>query len=310
MRRQPNLQREISRILKDAHVPIVAGENWAARSRDLAAGLAGLRITVDDIFYRNINLVVHDACRDIFTSHVAENENINASIEFRNSPHFKVTEKLGDLFEGSCNLVWTDLVFARQSIQKLVNAETGQVTRPGLGHGELIRDFTLWYSGNKFSRPKFETSDDDFELFGWCNGKAGYLVIMTLASILGNSLPQKELLSLVDLLISELELETAASGGFSLCHGFSGAMAAALGTSRLLESEIRISKLQTLYATKFSSLDLANISNELTVDCSWLTGVSGLLWIEKSMSKIPLVNPIVPFDSLLFRKNMAVIKSL
>ena len=181
-----NLRKQIEQVIQDSGSPIVAGENWASRDNGLSSGLSGLNLALFQADDRSSLAGVKAPIANLFS----------ADLEFRNGDLYINEEAihaptrhppiLGDLFTGVCNNIWTSLVLNHPISPERFKLDTGPVIRPGLGHGELIREFVLWYCNHKVNNTEFLLSEMEFEGAGWCNGEAGLLVIETLANLVSN----------------------------------------------------------------------------------------------------------------------------
>jgi hypothetical protein len=291
-----SLEISIREVLNEPQFPIQSGTNFASREEGLASGLSGLVLmssaATNSISEQNFE---HSKCRNIFTSNFSGQSFSNGDPEVEPSI-------LGDVFEGSANRVWTDLVFNRFIPRVHPNTLPGNVVRTGLGHGELVREFVLWYSkvGSSPQDP-FETSEKNLTTPGWCNGLAGEVAVQSLVAHVRPTIGNKNtLLASLDNLI-DLFSEDFKSLEFGLCHGFSGSLVTALGVARQLGADSRAYKVREIFANLAQPDCIVDLAPGLYLDSSWLTGSAGLVWASKVMERIPLVNPLLPIDSLAYK---------
>ena len=103
-----------------------------------------------------------------------------------------------------------------------------------------------------------------------------------------------------DTVLNSISNSDLSTEDFGLCHGISGVLVSLAALARLLSDPQRLSKVEELYEYLLSRDRLLNLLNANEVDCTWLTGVSGVIWGYKVVLEKPTFNALVPFDSRIF----------
>jgi hypothetical protein len=287
------------RILNSSQIPVQVASGMANRERGLATGTDGIFLTLAEAANEGPKFAVDGVtCRQIFSAKVVlEDQTLIFS-----SPGEAIHKRiLGDIFDGACSELWTDLVFGRRPKVRAFEAGARSVTTRGIGHGELIREFSLWVTRDWECGVKFETSEATYDSFGWCNGNAGLLAILaTERALNGNSNLDEDSRKTLEALV--LAIEQGNFREIGLCHGLAGACVTALGVARTFKIsgiEDRVRQAWTLQAEKLRNA----IPPHLEADASWLTGMAGVVWADAVLRNKPSVNPLLPIDSTAHEAN-------
>ena len=287
-------------VLQDPAQPIQAAKNWATRTKSLATGEAGLAFSTLPVIAPYAQIEVRGDVEDIFTAQIEWDGN---SLTFYNDdgPLSGEERVLGDIFDGECARFWTSLIIGEAYAERGHTRDFGQVVRPGLAHGDLIRDLREWYIRQRGTGEEFEAREVSFAGFGWCNGYAGLVVSQAVASMISKGLIDRDFAySSIDQIFSMFETSQSDSET-GLCHGVAGALVVAIGLARIIEDERLMQKTRDTFRALYADANLTRYPEDLLVDLSWLTGTSGFLWAAAVMEERPTINPIFPPDSASWR---------
>lgn len=291
------IARDLHKVLKDPSIPIQANENWGSRDNSLAGGTSGILLALFE-FTGDGDLKLQETDRDIFSVSFVASQPINFSSD-SSSIQGVAEQVLGDVFEGYCNTVWTNLTLGREIVAETYNPRSGIVERPGIGHGDLIRDFTRWIVEDRPNKQQFSTLDISFQGGGWCNGAAGLEVIRTLVANFSDEISLRDLEAAGHKMLhwasdhsNDLE--------FGLCHGISGIAVSAMGIARYLHSDDLAHHAANVFNDCLHQHNLTRYPDDLWTDYSWLTGTAGVLWAHCVLNQTPLINPIIPIDSQIY----------
>ena len=292
------IEEGVVRLLADTHMPIQAAKDWAGRGKLLATGESGLILCL--LEGTNQLSIEGASTTDVFSW-----EFVSAGGKFKlenQTPTVEGEHYLGDIFEGECAEFWTALVCRKSYFRKTTDLRKGVVVRPGLAHGEIIRELFEWYTSRKESTSPFTPSELEFRGGGWCNGSSGLAVGYCIAAkIAGESDLSKELSKhyFAELLSwVEQNFITAEAG---LCHGVSGVLTVLAGLARELGAKKKLSKVEELYRELLSQFGHLRYPDDLVLDASWLTGSAGIIWGYKAVKQIPNFNPLFPIDSRVWK---------
>ena len=280
-------------LASDSH-PLQAGTEYATRGSDLATGKSGLAMALTEagVGYRGLALDV-SRCSNVFT---AELDVSSSGFRLFNAPPPPSQNKLGDVFDGLASQSWTNLVLNRPKPQVITDYSANDVIRPGLGHGDLIRDLVKWLSPWPNIEGDFVSSETVFDGVGWCNGKSGLLAANSVVFQLRPSENRRDLLGklsaeVLDAVVRERE------GEYNLCHGWAGALVVVGSVARLIDRQDLEEQARATYQEKATPSSLLDMAPGFLVDTTWLTGASGLLWGWLALNKPPIINPLVPHFS-------------
>ena len=294
------LEYEINQVLINPDYPVVSAKNFASRDTSLATGLSGLKLALGRNLWKPIFEIRNLMSLDIFSSELKVEED---SVSILNHGEFDIASKplLGDLFTGRCNKTWSELTMNLPLSYGNFESNSGPVVRKGLAHGDLIRDFVKWINNSEGQNHNFFKSEDSYDTNGWCNGRSGFLVVSVLSQIYaGGDFQRVFLENEFDALLVSIRRSNSSTEDFGLCHGTSGVLVILAGLARLLNDHQRLNQVNVLYADLLSRDVLQNLLTTHEIDCSWLTGVSGVIWGYKAILKKPTFNPLAPFDSQIF----------
>jgi len=284
-------------VLDDNTLPVMAAHSGANRGNSFAQGLSGIRLAIAEMSGEALELQSTSKAESVFESEISWNPT-SGSLRFSSSYEKDSERILGDVFTGECARIWSDIVLGQVPRIDIPNRLPGSVLRPGIGHGELIRDFAIWLSN--LCEGDFLSPEEVFPLGGWCYGQAGLASILSLVNHFGAlaSSQTEQLRAMPEVLIDcvKNEKSTAESG---LCHGTAGMLVVAIGVARLLDDHSLIEKVQSVFRECVDNEAIIKFHPELEVDCSWLTGSSGIAWASAVMEKSPIVNPLFPLDTKL-----------
>ena len=295
------LEKELELAIRNPDYPIMAGANFASRESGLAIGISGLEWTTGRNLWKPIKQKREIENIDIFSAELKFEESQISFLDSLDNRDVQKIAELGDLFSGLSNQVWSQIVLNLPITHIQVSDSQNEIVRAGLAHGELIRDFTKWILDSGSPKPNFSTSESKFESNGWCNGNSGFLVISCLVQIeMGLTDIPKDLFVQFDKIFDSLATTSVDNLDSGLCHGTSGILVTLAGVARFLKDNERLIKVQTLFEEIFSSGAAFQLDPQRDLDCSWLTGMAGLLWAQKVLHEKPVFNPLVPFDSTTF----------
>jgi hypothetical protein len=284
----------LRRIALSPDWPVQAGPNWASRNTSIATGTSGIWLAIFEAETSNVELdSLSFPISDIFS---AEFLGDHGSFQIT-SPAMSDKLHLGDIFEGFCAAVWTSLVTRTTGPKKFVVNTHGSVDRPGLAHGETIRELCKVIAQGA-DESLLLTEMEQVQGVGWCNGRSG-IVAAKLVQMSTKPLDatERDLIVKESWLILEEVRQHYSAMEVGLCHGSMGALVVVNGAGRLLDSPAITSAAKDLSRTILSSPSVMNIHKDYLVDASWLTGVAGLLWGARCMLHPPVLNPLLPIDS-------------
>ena len=294
------LEFEIQKVLQKPDYPVISGAYFASRETGLATGLSGLSLSLGRNPWKPIISISHSIYPDIFSCELKFDED-SMTILNRDEVNISVQPRLGDLFTGTCNTTWSEMALNLPFTNEDFEDNPGPVVRQGLAHGELIRDFVKWIISPNRQGQKFVTSENSFDTNGWCNGRSGFIVVSALRRIyLEEDFERDFFANEFEILFSSIEKSNLSSEDFGLCHGISGVLVTLAALARLLSDDQRLRQVKELYEELLSRETILNLLTVNEVDCSWLTGVSGVIWGYKAVLEQPTINPLVPFDAKIF----------
>jgi hypothetical protein len=292
----------LTSILHDCRQPVMSGKYSASRDDSLATGTSGIALALIELESLSANQVrASKPLNDIFSSTLVEiTPDCNAYELFNDAEEVGTT--MGDLFSGFACATWTRLTVHQPQTLALYTEGPGSVVRPGLGHGELVREFTRWLHGNSDHSQEFTPSEMQFQSHGWCNGTSGLLCTKAIAAAFRRESSDEisELRYLASGLLNQ-SLSSLAYLGPTLCHGLPGLLVVCAGIARMLNDP----DLQRTTNSIFEAVDwddlITHIPADTYTDASWLTGTAGVLWAKSVIQKTPLVNPLLPIDSKFYQ---------
>jgi hypothetical protein len=294
------LEFEIQQVLKNPDNPIISGKYFASRETGLASGLSGLSLSLGQNPWKPIVSISDSFHPDVFSCELMFEKDSVAILNY-DKVNIPVMPKLGDLFTGRCNTTWSEMALNLPFSYYDFESDPGPVIRKGLAHGELIREFVKWIHDPKKLTQNFATSENSFDTNGWCNGRSGFLVVSALRQIyVGEDFRRDFFENEFEKLLSSTTNSDLSNEDFGLCHGISGVLVTLAALARLLSDPHRISRVKQLYEEFLSRDVLLNLLTANEVDCSWLTGVAGVVWGYKVVLEKPTFNPLAPFDAKIF----------
>ena len=288
----------LSNVLRDDSLPVEAARTWASRGTSLSQGISGLTLALAEACDPPLcSLVASTTVGSIFASTLTSHSD-QARLEILDMPGAESELALGDVFAGYCSLVWTDLVLARPIRRLDYQPGVGTVERPGVGHGDLIRDLVQWLLASEDARGEFSSDDDVYDSGGWCYGQAGLAAVLAIAKLnAGLSKGDESRLREMPAKLIEAAYCERADSEVGLCHGVAGMLVAAIGVARLYDDQVEIAAVQQAFDQIVDDQSMIKINESLDVDCSWLTGLAGVVWAQQVMLRPPLINPIFPLDA-------------
>lgn len=285
-------------ILQNPYIPLFANTNSANRDDSLATGTSGLVLALLE-YERNdtTEFQIAGSVEDIFSATLLE---LDGGIQFHKPHKYENSSEthVGDLFTGFACKVWSRLVLNQEVPLSIVSDKAGAVVRPGLGHGDLIREFTRWIISAGSTKSEFEPIENHFSDYGWCNGQAGLASALAVSGFYIGILNQKSefLIGLIKNLLNASTSDLLKLGP-TLCHGLPGLLVVCSGVARILNQDA----LLQLSIKKFDSLVTLELMTQLDpdifVDATWLTGGAGVIWAHSAVRKRPMINPLLPCDA-------------
>lgn len=288
----------LNAILQDPYIPLFANTNSANRDNSLATGTSGLVLAL--LEYERTDTTefqIAGSVEDIFSATLLE---IDGGLQFHKPDRYENSSgtHVGDLFTGFACKVWSRLVLNQEIPLGIVSDKAGAVVRPGLGHGDLIREFTRWIISARSTKSEFEPIEKQFSDFGWCNGQAGLASALAVSSFYMGIMDEKSQI-LIELIRNLLNASSSylLKLGPTLCHGLPGLLVVCAGVARILNQDA----LVQLSIEKFDSLVTLELMTQLDpdiyVDATWLTGGAGIIWAHSAVRKRPMINPLLPCDA-------------
>lgn len=298
---QKSLANDLTAILNDPLRPIVADKFNATKDRDLATGTSGVALALHEFQTSTAHFV--DATGfidDVWSASLtfADGNLVVAGAKTRSES--RATD-IGDVFTGYSCKCWSRLVFGQEIPLETFSDKPGGVVRPGLGHGELIRDFARWISKPSFPQPSLHTSEESFPGLGWCNGIAGLISVKTCAAVRRGERDQDRL-NLIQL--TEGALNTKRSIlldlGPSLCHGLPGLLVICAGVARVFQQNDLLQEVFHVADSLLTKELQVSLPTDVYLDASWLTGSAGILWAISAIRRKPNINPLLPYDARIY----------
>lgn len=297
MQNQKRIIRVLNQVLIDDSTPIQASINWASRDKSIATGMGGIHLALNEFssMFRNYRLEF----TEIFGAEIEIGESL-VKIRDPNISRGGIENYSGDIFEGASSLIWSGLVAGKKVEIPHYKKTPGKVVRPGIGHGDSIREFLDWYQDfMSGGMAHFSVTESVPNQGGWCNGMAGKISLEITAEILagrGINDPRRRITEVRNLIDWSVEVVNTAEYG--LCHGTTGALVVAAGVARLLGDTATQRFCNFAMNEIKNSEALVAFPDDLLLDYSWLTGLAGYLWALKAVVSVPHINPLLPFDSL------------
>jgi hypothetical protein len=286
-------------LLEQRDRAVQATNGWASRGESFSTGLAGIRFALQATYGNYFSPGTQaPSLQNIFSARTKDSLNA-APILYNSDDETTLPETYGDVFVGRCSQVWTELTLGKDpQVSSRIPGE-GAVNRPGLGHGELIRELIEWLTQDKTERDAFVSTEQDFHSGGWCNGESGLLSAVCIARHFDPMTSYDEYIAHACAKLLEWA-RVSSDEECGLCHGVSGALVVVAGAGRLLQDDTIISHANDVFEELTSQQFNARIHTDFIVDASWLTGTAGLLWSSAAIKERPGINPLLPIDSRLF----------
>ena len=284
-------------LMSDARRPVRVGTDFAIRDRSLAQGLGGVVLSLVESDSEVRECIVDEAVKNVFEADIGWEKGSIRVTPAKISAEVQ-GENMGDLFLGRPAEIWTRTVFGLEVEADADSLfEAGPIQRPGLGHGDLSRELVRAIAA------KSSCTLSHRELIpsgGWCNGSLGMIVALSWDMTLNVNSNWGELQQRIYALIND-ELQPSSRMDSSLCHGFSGIIAVGASLGRLAGDTDFIEFVDTTWRDYLNSEKLITPPSSTTsVDFSWLTGIAGLVWTDSILRRQPIINPLVPWDSLMY----------
>ena len=293
-----NLAQSLVLILENNATPIMATEFWATRENSLATGRGGLLLSLFEVGKLNVESIqitgtvedLFDASLSIHGRQLISNSSGDAAS--------KESRVLGDIFTGFSAQVWTKLVLKQALPNSDFKAGSGSIDRPGLAHGNMIRELTQWLTSENTERGKFDSSETTFEGSGWCNGRAGLAVSLAIAQYFDSAVNnyEEELLVIANQILSDVKNDKHLPEP-SLCHGLPGVLVICSGIGRQINNDRLLRQSIQLFDELVDESILLRGPSDTYIDNSWLTGTAGVLWANSAVRARPSINPLLPTDS-------------
>jgi|APGre2960657468_1045069.scaffolds.fasta_scaffold11985_3 hypothetical protein len=296
-----NLAQSLFLILENNATPIMATEFWATREDSLATGKGGLLLSLFETGNLDVDSIeIAEIVEDLFDASLA----IHGRQLIVNSPRHATSKEsrvLGDIFTGFSAQVWTKLVLKQTLPDSDFKVGFGSIDRPGLAHGNLIRELTQWLTSENIERGKFDSSENSFEGSGWCNGRAGLAVSIAIAQYLDSAVNnyEEELLVIANQMLSNVKNDKHILEP-SLCHGLPGVLVICSGIGRQINDDRLLNQSIQLFDELIDESILLRGPSDSYIDNSWLTGTAGLLWANSAVHARPSINPLMPTDSKIY----------
>ena len=296
-----NLAQSLVLILENNATPIMATEFWATRENSLATGKGGLLLSLFEVGKLNVESIqitgtvedLFDASLSIHGRQLISNSSGDAAS--------KESRVLGDIFTGFSAQVWTKLVLKQTLPNSDFKAGSGSIDRPGLAHGNMIRELTQWLTSENTERGKFDSSETTFEGSGWCNGRAGLAVSLAIAQYFDSAVNnyEEELLVIANQILSDVKNDKHLPEP-SLCHGLPGVLVICSGIGRQINNDRLLRQSIQLFDELVDESILLRGPSDTYIDNSWLTGTAGVLWANSAVRARPSINPLLPTDSKIY----------
>ena len=297
-----SLHDDLKDLLRFTHLPIQVAETWASRDDSISSGVGGLWLALNHQSAVRIKDDAWESNSSIFSASISNEVNgarlTHVGVELDARPPY-----LGDIFEGECGALWTAQVLSRQHRFVPVEYELGAIVRPGLGHGETVRNCYSILNGEIEASRVVEVLQQETYLAkaGWCNGLIGVAAAAGLifATFEKSSQLRELALNLAYEAIDRFhDYESEYDSG--LCHGASGIFVVAVGIARFFKDKDLEGTVRASFDRAVANTAFFEYSGDYTVDFSWLTGSAGVLWASKTMRNRPFINPLFPPDSLVW----------
>jgi len=298
---QKSLANDLEAILSDPLRPIVADKFNATKDRSLATGTSGVALAlIESQTSTPHNVDRTGSIDDVFSASltIADERLVVSGTTTRSETR---DTDIGDVFTGYSCKCWSRLVLGQEIPHEAFSDRPGGVVRPGLGHGELIRDFARWISEPSSPRPRFQTSEESFPGLGWCNGIAGLISAKTCAAV-RRSARDEDGLNLIQLTRKALSTNYSVllDMGPSLCHGLPGFLVICAGVARVFQQNDLLHDVFELAESLLTYELQVSIPTDVYLDASWLTGSAGILWAISAIRRKPILNPLLPYDARIY----------
>lgn len=211
----------------------------------------------------------------------------------------------GDLMDGLLSVLWARSCQGARPLMQLSDpgAAHWQGKNPGIAHGRL----GLWACQPEAAIPdeleRLIALDTPTAGAGWCNGLAGGAVAALIGYDAGASDSLKQ---------AAREYARSAMGHLplatdGLCHGTMGVLVIGAGVARCTGDQVLLAEVRKQGERLLAGMATRawRLNPELVSDPSWLYGAAGIVWGALVISARPVVNPLLPPDSLLALRKAA-----
>jgi Lanthionine synthetase C-like protein len=308
------LAEEIATVMKIKYAVVEATASVARRSPNVSAGLAGLAMALGEaavalgcadfgvlaettlerlqvpyrrehrgFFMGQTGIDIVRACRPGGVIHEVDPGGLDGDV---------IAGGFGELWARAC--VLSRVGGVPTSISTLGNSS------PGMAHGHLGRVAAAIATGLS---PDIDLAsllpDVAPALPGWCNGRVGDAA----AAVIGRSCGALDSATWEDFALARCWSALARvvhAQDETLCHGTAGVLCVAAGVGRCLGAPDLIDAAAGTAESAVSRLREPRLTNDQTIDNSWLTGRAGVLWALCAIRHRPAINPLIPPDSLMW----------
>jgi len=297
-----DLAHNLTSVANSPSTPIQATKDWASRNLTLATGLGGINLALAEFGRSQGGVELDISATEVWGGQFQWNPLTN-TLKVHPTEDQSKKDYLGDIFEGQCGLFWSSLILKTKFEEVTAEPKFGAVSRPGIAHGNLIRDLYLWHQSVQYSTaPLFYSAEPIPNQPGWCNGVSGEIAAKVVANSIQKNGDVLQNLSNYEVpTMLQLVSQSTLAAESGLCHGILGALVVAAGAARIAGDFDTLVSVQEMASGLFDNDLLLRYPDDLLVDYSWLTGSAGVLWAILAIHRRPLLNPLLPFDSELWQ---------
>jgi hypothetical protein len=314
-----DLAEEIATVVRIKYAVIEATASEARRSANVSVGLAGLAMALEEAA---VALAVADF--GVLAETTLERLRVPSRSDHRGffmgqtgidivracRPGGVIDEVDlggldGDIIAGGFAELWARACTHSRVGGAPISISTLDNSSPGMAHGHLGRVAAAIATGLSPDIDLASLLPDVAPASpGWCNGQVGDAA----AAVIGRSCDVLDSATWEDFALARCWSALARvvdAEDETLCHGTAGVLCVAAGVGRCLIAPELIEAAASTAESAVSRLRQPRLTNDQTIDNSWLTGRAGVLWALCTIHHRPTINPLIPPDSLMWSHRVA-----